>query len=614
MKLNYNTNGLRLDTNNLQEALTLSECFDSEFIKKEDLSWHYLLTRVLDGKLSNVKAMDSLRIWGMEPEEGIDKTQNVLSSKLSRYLRSVLPLEEVRHTPQFKRAYELVEKQYGKPLNDGRELFPYQKETAAYMIATKRLLLALDMGLGKTITTLVGMTADPSNRKVLIVTMSRNINDWVTELGVLGLQDDYVILNSKNDLHSDKRIHIVSYEKWAADRIVFSKKPRTECPDCNSSYFRIWNQNLGYCHLCKTKHSKLIEERWSEKDLPKECPDCNKEWKGHYSCDGCGYNVIKSRKEALYRHFHNGYDATAIDEGHYIKNGTSKRSLSVRRINTEGRYILTGTPCENGADDIYWQLAFLTGCDSRFEDPIAAELGKPKPFQGYGKVGEEHFREFYSGGKKRAVLDVDSVEPRASNHEKLWRILDSIMIRKKKTDKDVADCIEVPKPEHHRMHLNLHPAERELYDKLLEDFRDWYNLELAKKEAAEARGDKYRISTIEICAWMDKLRKAASSPWQFDDYDASKGTTTAKLEFLKNKAKDLLRRGKKMLVFSGHKKTVEELGVLMDGVVPGKTAGYIHGGVKMEYRWELMRKFQDPNDPLSILIMSHRTGAGVRCS
>ena len=494
-------------------------------------------------------------------------------------------------------------------MKDGRQLFPYQIETAAYMIATKRLLIGLDMGLGKTLTSLVGMTADPSNKKILIVTMSRNINDWVNEIEKLGLENDYVILQNKHDLHSSKRIHIVSYRKWADDRIIFAKKPRTECPDCGESGPRFWKQNLGYCCLCKTKHSKFLEERWSEKDLPKECPQCRNEWKGHYTCKYCKYTVIELRKEALYRFFHNGYDAAAVDEGHYIKNGTTKTSLAIRRINTKRRYLLTGTPAENGTDDIFWPLAWLTGCDSRFEDPISALLGDPKPFQGYGKIGEEHFREYYSGGKKKAILDVDSIEPRASNHEKLWKLLDSIMVRKRKTDEDVADYIKVPKPNHYRMHLTLHQAERELYDKILNDFREWYALELARKKAAAARGNMYRISTIEICSWLDKLRKAASSPWQFDEYDAIRGKTTAKLEFLKNKAKDLLRRERKILVFSGHKETVEQLGLLLDGIVPGKKAGYIHGGVKMEFRWEMMKRFQDPNDPLSILIMSHRTGA-----
>jgi SNF2 family DNA or RNA helicase len=603
MKLNYHSKGLRFESANLQEALTISECFASENVYDKSYGWHNLITRP-KSQIRDLHAVDSLKVWGLEPTKGIENVQKVLDSKRKQYEWDVTPLEDVKSTPKFQQALEMVTSQFGKPLKDGRSLFFYQLETAAMMIAKKRVLLALDMGLGKTLTTLVGMLADPSNRKVLIITMSRNINDWVREIEVLGFEEDYVILSTPANLNSEKRIHIVSYEKWSADRIIFVQKPRKECPDCGTSHPRAWKQHLGYCYVCKTRHSKHIEERWAENDLPAECPKCRHDWKGHYTCGSCGYSVIESRKEPLYKSFHNGYDACAVDEAHYIKNGTSKRSLAVRRVNTAKRYALSGTPAENGADDLYWVLAWLTGCTSRFEDPILSE-----PFKGFGKVGEEHFREFYSNGKKRRVLDIDSVEPRASNLEKLWEVLDSVMIRKRKIDEDVADCIEVPKPAHHRMHLTLHPAERELYDAILNNFAEWYELEQARKEAAEARGDKYRISTIEICAWMDKLRKAASSPWQFETYDPTKGTTTAKLEYLKNKAKDYLRRGKKMLVFSGHRETVEQLGVLLDNVVPGKTVGYIHGGVKMEYRWELMKKFQDPDDPLSILVMSHRTGA-----
>ncbi|MFC5450670.1 SNF2-related protein [Paenibacillus aestuarii] len=607
MKLNYGLKGLSFQAADLQEAMTISECFQAENVSQDRHSWHYLLTRD-QRNVKELPAVDNLRLWGIDPRDGLENIQHVLDSKRKRYKWDTTPLEEIKHTPAYKRALELVTTRFGKPMKDGRVLFPYQIETAAMMIAKKRLLLALDMGLGKTVTTLVGLLADPSNRKVLIITMSRNINDWVREIDALGFENEFIVLNNSTDLHSDKRIHVVSYEKWSTDRVTFVKKPRMECPDCGSRHSRIWKQTLGYCYVCKTKHDKLLEDRWAEDDLPKECPCCKRDWEGHYACE-CGYSVVESRREPLYKSYHNGYSACAIDEGHYIKNGTSKRALAVKRVNTKKRYLLSGTPAENGADDLYWLLGWLTGFNSRFEDPIEARGGNYKPFQCFGKVGEEHFREYYSGGKKRRVLDIDSVEPRASHHEQLWEMLDSIMIRMRKTDKGVAEHIEVPKPEHHRMHLTLHDAERELYDKILTNFREWYEIEQARKEAAEARGDKYRISTIEICAWMDKLRKAASSPWQFETYNASKGTTTAKLEYLKNKAKDLLRRGKKMLVFSGHKETVEQLGILMDGVVPGKQAAYIHGGVKMEYRWELMKKFQDPNDPLSILIMSHRTGA-----
>jgi SNF2 family DNA or RNA helicase len=153
------------------------------------------------------------------------------------------------------------------------------------------------------------------------------------------------------------------------------------------------------------------------------------------------------------------------------------------------------------------------------------------------------------------------------------------------------------------------PAERELYDKLVEQFRKWYEEELDKKAKAEMRGEKYKINTIEICTWMDKLRKAASCPWTFPDYDALTGRTTAKLQYLENKVKDYVRRGQKVLLFSGHKETIEQLKLNLDEIIPGRYAEYIHGEVPIEYRWDVMKRFQDPNDPLSILIMSHRTGA-----
>ncbi|MGV3541358.1 MAG: hypothetical protein ACO1OQ_16200, partial [Rufibacter sp.] len=77
------------------------------------------------------------------------------------------------------------------------------------------------------------------------------------------------------------------------------------------------------------------------------------------------------------------------------------------------------------------------------------------------------------------------------------------------------------------------------------------------------------------------------------DWVKAKGTT-AKLEYVRNKARDLIRRGKKILIFSGHRETVEQLALLLDGILPGKEAGYIHGAVKMDYRFELMNRFQNP--------------------
>lgn len=622
-KMVYQSNGIDFKVNSLKEEITKNECmvcsnnhehrfsFTIQDKKGEDktiyrssnpLSWHYLI-RNERLNLAENEAVHALEDWGFDIDrKSIWKVQETLNSKYKKYLWNKKTLEEIRHTQQFKRAYELVEKAYGGPLSDGKELHPYQKEGAAYMIANKRLLLAFDMGLGKTITSLVGATADPSNKKILIITMSRNMNDWMREIEVLGLGDDYIVLQNPSDLQSNKRVHLVSYEKWSNDRVTYRKKVHEQCPTCKSKLN--FHSNLQYCMRCKEKAAPS-EEVYASDSFPDHCPCCDKEWKKKSLHCSCGFTVVEKRKKSLSAYFHIGYDATIVDEGHYLKNGSSKRSQSVvRKVRTKVRCILTGTPAENGSEDLFWPLAWLTGCGSHFEDPLFRE-----PFAGYGKVGEEHFRIFYGGGSKRTLLEVDNIKARVSNHYSLWNLLDSLMIRKTKQDADVKASIKVPKPKHIRRHLDLTQADRELYDTILQQFRDWYEEELRKKETADMRGEVYRICSITVCSWLTKLRQAASCPWVFDEYDASKNEQPTKIRFLTEKAKTYLRLGKKMLVFTSHKATAEQLGLLLDGVLPGKQAGYIHGSVDMKYRFELMNRFQDPNDSLSILVMTTRTGA-----
>ncbi|WP_047153369.1 SNF2-related protein [Aneurinibacillus tyrosinisolvens] len=625
MKITYNSHKIVFSGEDLLEQSLLSECLEASKIDtKKGLSLHQYIKG--EKTFKQEVAFTALSDWGLEPSTGVEKVNEMLMAFQRRYRIDVRSVEEVMTTPEYAKALERIEDMFGQPFVDGSSMFPFQKEAGAVFQVKKRMLLAFEMGLGKTRTSLVAMLSDPTCKKIIIVTMSRNVNDWLREVELLGYKDDCIVLEKPGDLQSDKKIHLVSYEKWAADRITFKHKVLETCPCCGMKLRLDPNGHRikGYCSHTKRKYSPIVNERWTEEDMPEHCPDCNHPWKGTYQCQNvarkrvgghfinvkCNYSVIEKRKKPLSHYYHHGYTHSLIDEAHYIKNLQSKRAQSILRITAPKRLALSGTPAENGADDLFSILAWLTGCTSRFEDPL--ENG---PFQMYGRKGIEHFREHYSGGKKRRVLDIDSVEPRASNLQGLWAILDSLMIRKKQADREVAKYLQVPKPEHHRVHLPLHAAERELYDNLLEAFKEWYEFELIRKQEAEDRGDSYRISTIEICTWMDKLRKAASSPWQFAEYDAAKGgNTTAKLDYLRSNGRNLLMSGQKFLVFSGHKNTVEELSKLLNGLYPGKEAVFIHGGVAMKDRWEFIRRFQDPNDPLSVIVFSHKTGAGTRCS
>lgn len=568
--------------------------------KVSELNWHSMITKN-DLPFEETNINRTLNRWGLTVDN-IETFEPVLKQKRNKYHRDGISLHDFRSEQVYDIAHNHVRDVYGGTLSDGTAFFDYQFEGATYIAAKKRLLLAFDMGLGKTRTTLIGLTSNPANRKILIVTMSRNIADWIKEMKLLGLDNDYIHLKNRNDMKSDKRIHLVSYEKWAHESILFKDKLHEECPSCEHAFQ--WHANLQYCGGCEESFVPS-EECYSEKDLPGCCPSCQKEWKkGKLFC-ACGFTVVKTRKKPLYKFFNRTYDAAAIDEAQYIKNGTTKRSRSILAIKTKTRVALTGTPAENGTDDLYWILTWLYGDSHQFEDAYEKAI-----FQGYGKKGEEHFRSIYGGAAKTAVMDSKAIDARVSNHEKLWHLLDMFMFRKLKTDDDVKSDIQIPEPVHRRLHVALEDSERAVYDKRLEEFKEWYQLEHAKKEAALHRGDTYRISTIVVCSWLDKLRKVASCPWAQPDFDSTLSIEEpAKLRVVKEKIKEFSRVGKKMLIFTAHKQTAEDLGVLLDSVVPNVRAAYIHGEVPMSYRHELMANFQDPNHPLSVLVMTMRTGA-----
>ncbi|HCG4536145.1 TPA: DEAD/DEAH box helicase [Salmonella enterica subsp. enterica serovar Typhi str. AG3] len=539
---------------------------------KSNISWDMLLHNNIE-KLSESNPIKTLQEFGVDIK-GLNEAEKRYQIKKKEYDFFGQTIEEYMETEHFQKAKRKVQEYYDKPLEDGSELFSYQVDCAALIVGRRRLLNAFDMGLGKTRTTLAGLTSDPRNKKIIIVTMSRNIHDWIHEIEVLGLEEDFIQLSSPTDLKSSKRIHLVSYEKWADDRIKYKKVAGTE------------------------------DEYYSAKNLPEFCPSCSELWKEDTLYCSCGETVVSSRKKALYKYFNRSYDAAAIDEGHLIKNGSTSRNKSIMAIKTKTRVLLSGTPAESGATDLFWLLAWLMGDSHHFWNKVNYSR-----FDAYGKYGERSFKHTYGGVSKTALVDSASITSRTSNVKELWKLQDIVMFRKMKQDEDVKNQVRVPKPTHRRLHLEQTQVEKDLYKKILQDFSEWFKEMEKEKNLAKAKGLSYKSRTIEICSWLEKLRLAASCPWIFEDYSHESKIPPSKLSFLRDKMQQEARQKKKMLIFTAHKKTCEELGVLLNTFIPGYEVGHIHGSVPMEHRKNIMARFQDENDSMSVLIMTMKTGA-----
>ncbi len=618
MKLKYSKNAeVFLKPESLEEAIKLSEA--SEVLNKRVS--HAIHDMIVYNRSALDIEVDFLEDWGIYLDRSsIKETERYLLAKKKKYNVSSLSIPELMTTPEFTEKVKEIENNFGY-LPSGKVLRSYQLNGAALVSMKKHILLGFEPGLGKTITSLVSALSAGA-KKVLVITMSRNQNDWLTGAKDIGYKHDARLIKTAPEMNSDETIHITSYEAWANSYVKYRPMLLEECPKCKSIHS--WDAERGYCRSCSEKIDPFVTETittdgktdrkvlmYSSSNKPSNCPRCSNQWKGGDRCESynvktrstCGFELYSYKRKPLSYYYKEGkYDAVIVDEIQYLKNGNSARSRAVRKVKAPIRIGLSGTPAEKNLTDLYWELGWIKGFNSSYADPL-----KRTPFARHGQVGEGNFREYFGGGAKTRVLDSQGIQAKIGHAEELWDLLDSVLYRV--TQDEVRHETAIPEPTHRRIHFDMLPAERDLYDLKLEEFREWYLEELMKKEAAEARGDDYKISMITVCSKMEQLRKVASHPWTFKDFDQSKGGNTAKLEYIWEEGRKLLRAGKKFLVFSNHKESVEDLALRLDGLYPGREAAYFHGEVKKEYRWDLIDRFQDPNDPLSILVMSVKTGA-----
>lgn len=114
--------------------------------KLSTLSWDLLL-KTNPEQLSKHPVTMKLLDGGIQLKN-FEEANNAYRTKKAKYDLYNMSLEEFKQTEKYKRAAELVKATYNKPLNDGTSFFDYQIECAAHIVGRRRLLNAMDMGLG----------------------------------------------------------------------------------------------------------------------------------------------------------------------------------------------------------------------------------------------------------------------------------------------------------------------------------------------------------------------------------------------------------------------------------------------------------------------------------
>jgi len=255
-----------------------------------------------------------------------------------------------------------------------------------------------------------------------------------------------------------------------------------------------------------------------------------------------------------------------LDESHYIKNPSTKRSKAVTTLCKGVPHVLalSGTPIENRPLEIYTTINLL----------------HPALFPSAWK-----FKHKYCGAKHNGFgWDFNG----ASNIEELYRILtENVMIRRKK--KDV--LTELPDKTYTFVPLEI--TNRSEYNRAEKDFKKYMmdSVEVELKTELQQFMKKYEIEAInfgghELQALKEEKAEKATALAQIEILKqlAVKGKIAACMEWIE----DFLESGEKLVVFCEH---IFIIDMLMHHF--GKIAVKIDGSVSMKNRNEAVVAFQN---------------------
>ncbi len=267
------------------------------------------------------------------------------------------------------------------------------------------------------------------------------------------------------------------------------------------------------------------------------------------------------------------YDADLIvcDESQRIKTHDAAQSKAVHELGDAARYkmILSGTPVQNDAIDIWSQYRFLDR--TVFGDRFYAFRGRYAIMGGFNKKQIVGYR-----GLDELIKKEHSIAFRITKEE----------------------AIDLPEQTFETRYVEMTKKERDLYDAIR---RDSY----AELEDGE------HITATTVLTKLLRLQQLTGGFLVKDDAEKPEQVGTAKLEALKDIVTDYVTEGgKKLVVFARFIPEVTAIIKMAKKTLPkGMEAVSLHGGVKKEDRGAIVEQFQ--TDPRTALFIGQIDTAGT---
>ena len=269
------------------------------------------------------------------------------------------------------------------------------------------------------------------------------------------------------------------------------------------------------------------------------------------------------------------YDADLIicDESQRIKTHDAEQSKAIHKLGDQARYklILSGTPVQNDAIDIWSQYRFLD----------ASIFG----------------RNFYQFRNRYAIMG-------GFNHRQIlgYKDMDELIRKEHSIAFRITkeEAIDLPEQTFITRKVQLDKKERDLYDRI-------------KRDSYAELDSGGSVTATTVLTKLLRLQQLTGGFLVQDDSEKPTLVSRAKLDALSDIVEDyVIGSGRKLVIFARFISEVKEIMKLMDKQLPkGKKHVAIYGDIKKEDRGPIIKLFQEDPDTVVFVGQIDTAGTGI---
>lgn len=254
-----------------------------------------------------------------------------------------------------------------------------------------------------------------------------------------------------------------------------------------------------------------------------------------------------------------------LDEAQTIKNPSAQQSRTVKKLISEARIALTGTPVENRLSDLWSLFDFL----------CPGLLGTATRFKAFVKQLDE--REH-------------------SRYAPLRNLVTPYILRRLKSDKTIIN--DLPDKSEMKVFCGLAKQQAALYSRSVEEL----SLALKEVDGMKRRGL--------VLSFLLKFKQICNHPSQFlgdGQYDSAH---SGKFDRLRIICDEIASRQEKVLVFTQFQEMTEPIANFLAEIF-GRSGLVLHGGIAVSKRRDIVDKFQQADGPPFAVLTVKAGGTGL---